>query len=143
MQVIQRGNPSILKSIQAQAKKVSQANGLSSTSISTPQPVSIPEAGAFASMQKRNASVGMPQQTIPKPVQRITEASPEKRLKDRLLESVETLGATKEYFNATSSLLTLYAMGALTEGVMDSISREDLREIKGIVREFKNTLDSY
>jgi hypothetical protein len=34
-------------------------------------------------------------------------------------------------------------MGALTEGVMDSISREDLREIKGIVREFKNTLDSY
>ena len=67
----------------------------------------------------------------------------EHMLYDRLTESIESVGETKEYFNATSSLFTLYALGKLNENVMDSISREDIREIKGIIREFKSIIDSY
>lgn len=133
--MLQRGNPNLLKSIQSSAKKVSESKGISSSmNISTDIPIkpNIPEAGAYISLQKSKASS----------VNRVI-ANPEKRLKDRLLESVEMLGTTGEYFNATSSLLSLYAMGELTEGVMKTLTVEDLNEIKGIVKEFKNILDSY
>lgn len=131
MDIIQRGNPNILKSIQQKAKQVSESSGISqSMSVTNPIKPSYPEAGAYVSIQKKNQ--------VP-----VTESFPEKRLVDRLMESVETLSSTKEYFNAVSSLFTLYAMGKLTEGVIDTISREDLREIKGIIREFKGTIDSY
>lgn len=136
--MVQRGNPNLLKSIQKSAKKVSESRGVSSgMKINTPTPQSIPEAGAFASIQKMNSTHNMNKRVY------VTEGGNEKRLKDRLLESVEMLGTTGEYFNATSSLLSLYAMGELTEGVMRTISREDLNEIKGIIREFKSMLDSY
>ena len=34
-------------------------------------------------------------------------------------------------------------MGALTDGVVDSITRRDLKEIKSIVSEFKDLVDSF
>ena len=146
MEIIQRGNPNILKSIQKSAKKVSESNGLSNTSIVDPRsispiPVSIPEGGAFASMQKLKQTNEVQRSSNNR--MNIFENVAEKRLKERLLESVETLGATKEYFNAASSLFTLYAMGELTEGVMSSLDKEDLCEIRGIIKEFKNAIDSY
>lgn len=151
--IIQRGTPNLLKSIQQSAKKVSESKGISeSMSLngnvrpSTPeagayasiQKMNIPETGAFASMQRVNATpVPGPSNVVPR---RMNES---KLLKDRLFESVETLGTTGEYFNAASSLLTLYALGELTEGVLNTMSREDLNEVRGIIREFKGILDSY
>ena len=139
--MIQRGNPGLLKSIQQSAKKVSESNGLANTTINpvnsnVQMPVS--GGGAFASMQKLNNSL-----VETSNINKGNLSFPEKRLRERLLESVETLESTKEYFNAASSLFTLYVMGELTEGVMSSLSREDLREIKGIIKEFKNAVDSY
>lgn len=136
---IQRGNTDIMKSIQRKAKQVSEARGISSAQThNVAQNISLDsvmhEAGAFASMNRRNNPVHTPVSNAP---------IHEKKLMDRLLESVETLESTKEYFNAVSSLFTLYAMGSLTEGVMGSISESDMREIKGIVREFKSMIDSY
>lgn len=77
---------------------------------------------------------------------RVQESVPynfQKKLLDRLTESVETVADTKEYFNATSSLFTLYAMGKLNESVLNKINEEDLREIRGIIREFKGILDRF
>lgn len=141
MEIIQRGNPSLMKSIQMGAKKVSESKGISGNILAEKQPINpqIPEAGAFASMQRMKNANTVRENSISKN----ENISSEKRLYERLTESVETLPMTKEYFNATSSLFTLYTMGKLTEGLMDSLSREDLREIKGIIREFKSVIDSY
>lgn len=132
---MQRGGKDLLKSIQMKAKQVSESSGMSErmSLTSTPKVSPMPDTGAYASIKKMNSTSVTP----------IQESGYEKKLKDRLLESVETLGVTKEYFNATSSLFTLYTMGALTESVMDSLSMEDIREIKGIIREFKSVIDSY
>lgn len=135
---IQRGNTDIMKSIQKKAKQVSEARGFSSTpsNVSTAYVEKVAyEAGAFASMNRRNSVHNTPVAH--------SISIPEKMLVNRLLESVETLSSTKEYFNATSSLFTLYATGSLTDGIMESISKSDLKEIKGIVKEFKSMLDSY
>ena len=62
---------------------------------------------------------------------------------DRLIDNIEMLSTTKEYFNAVQSMFSLYALGYLDDVVFDKLSREDLKEIKGIVREFKSILDEY
>ena len=143
----QRGNPNLLKELQAGAQKVSEQKGIRQVEKKSP----IQEGGAFNSIQRQlqeqmgkfaptsSISVSIPSQ---RPVQ-LSEGYLGGKLLERLNESVETLGTTKEYFNATQSLFTLYTLGKLNEGLMNTISREDLREIKGIVREFKSVIDSY
>ena len=130
-----------MKSIQNKAKQVSESNGLASGSGKMLTPslnVNVQEGGAYASMMKKQQIQEEPVRGIPS-----GKGNTEKRLKERLLESVETLSYNKEYYNAISSLLALYSMGALTEGVLNTIDREDLREIKGIIREFKDILESF
>lgn len=146
---VNRGNPSLLKSIQSSAKKVSEHNGISESSIISNNPIHVSpvsrvdygSTGAYASMMKRN------QKEIDRSVSTTNHVNEsinfELKLYERLTESVESVGETKEYFNATSSLFTLYALGKLNESTMSSLSIEDLREIKGIVREFKSIIDSY
>lgn len=60
-----------------------------------------------------------------------------------MLETIKTLKDTKEYYNATNALFTLFMLGKLNEGLMQSIDTDDLEEIRGIVKEFKFILDSY
>ena len=144
MEIIQRGSPGLLRSIQQGAKNVSKANGISKEDS---KPI-IKEGGAYNSIMNRlplnNSQVSMPSIGPAKRSVGIKESgSSEKRLKERLLESVETLSYNKEYFNAVSSLFTLYSMDALTEGVLNSLGREDLREIKGIIGEFAKTLEKF
>ena len=165
--VSNRGNTELLKNIQMGAKKVSERNGLASLGV-VKQTQPVQEGGAYASIQKMNKQVNtIPNSVIDSALARSgffkESAVPstnhsesvsnnvifsgsnilENRLLSRLCESVETLGVTKEYFNAVSSLFTLYTMDSLNESLMDSISREDLREIKGIIREFKSAIDAY
>ena len=147
--IANRGNPSLLKTLQQSAKKVSEQNGVSETNILNKQRIDVKpvienthdfsSTGAYASMMKRN----QPTQTFQHIRENNTSFNFESKLYERLMESVQSVKETKEYFNATSSLFTLYALGKLNEGVLSSLSREDLREIKGVVREFKGILDSY
>lgn len=106
------------------------------------QTTMIPEGGAAASL-RRAAIPQTSSQSNSNQTSQILESYSEQAFVNHLLESVSTLGSTKEYFNAINSLFTLYAMNKLTEGVLDSLSRGDLREIKEIVKEFSSLLDSY
>ena len=146
--IANRGNPSLLKSLQASAKQVSKQNGISNLNVIGESKIQVKpinntqldynSTGAYASMMKKNNTVSS--ESI---IKETSSYNFEHMLYDRLTESIESVGETKEYFNATSSLFTLYALGKLNENVMDSISREDMREIKGIIREFKSIIDSY
>ena len=146
--IANRGNPLLLKSLQASAKQVSKQNGISNLNVIGESKIQVKpinnaqldynSTGAYASMMKKNNTVSS--ESI---IKETSSYNFEHMLYDRLTESIESVGETKEYFNATSSLFTLYALGKLNENVMDSISREDIREIKGIIREFKSIIDSY
>lgn len=142
----QRGNSALMKKLQQGAKSISVNNpvvqNLSFDKPAMPShQVLIPETGAASTI--KNMGLNVPVSHMNPTVKPITENFSEKMFLNHLLESVSTLGSTKEYFNAINSMFTLYAMGQLTEGVLDSLSRGDLREIKGIVKEFSNILDSY
>lgn len=146
---MERGNPNLLKALREGAKKVSESNGISDMTITGKSQINplkdsmtlqTNEAGAYASIQRIN------QITVPKDSAKSISVNENVRyvpIEQRLFESVETLGDTKEYYNAVSSLFTLHTLGKLNEGLMDSISRDDLREIKSIIREFKDAIDSY
>ena len=146
--IANRGNPLLLKSLQASAKQVSKQNGISNLNVIGESKIQVKpinnaqldynSTGAYASMMKKSNTVSS--ESI---IKETSSYNFEHMLYDRLTESIESVGETKEYFNATSSLFTLYALGKLNENVMDSISREDIREIKGIIREFKSIIDSY
>lgn len=158
-----RGNPDIMRSIAKEAKNLSTRNGLAegviignnSKGVVVNRVPTRVEGGAYASMMRRNASGATLDEGTTNTnkievkreprVNSVHEGSDfySKKLDERLLESVETLSLTKEYFNATSSLFTLFSMGKLTEGVLKSLNEEDLQEIKGIIREFKVTLDKF
>lgn len=148
MALTQRGNPNLLKSIQQSAKKVSEANGISDIGNQTVQRVNYTPTQLNEEQISRQMSSYMSpaHQTMDttriKPV-RENGYDFQKTLFDRLTESVQTVGETKEYFNAVSSLFTLYAMGKLDESVLNHINREDLREIRGIIREFKGIIDTH
>jgi hypothetical protein len=149
----QRGGSDLLKSIREGAKKVSESREMQSTmdSLRFDRPsasrqTSIPEGGAAASLQRMTSTpspVYTPSTSASKTSSPLLENYSEKAFINHLLESVSTLGSTKEYFGAINSLFTLYAMDKLSEGVLDSISRGDLREIKSIIKDFSNVLDSY
>lgn len=149
----QRGNPSLLKSIQQSAKKVSESNGISNSNIIQPieragiTPIPLNEEDIMRQMSEKMSPAPLTlNNTYPqRPVREnsIGGYDFQKTLFDKLTESVQTVGETKEYFNAVSSLFTLYALGKLDEGVLKHISREDLREIRGIIREFKSVIDTH
>lgn len=153
--IASRGNPDLLKSIQMGAKSVSESRGISK------KEVPVPEGGAFNSLKRTQESVA---NKISSQVNSFmgnmnvqgnspTVSSPsntgiiQENIKfdymSKLYESIYTLHDTREYFNAISSMFSLYAMGKLDESVLSNLSREDMREIKGIVREFKSILDVY
>lgn len=171
MNISQRGagNTNILKQIQEASKQVSQSMGLDkSMQIFKEQPrVDESKLGAAASVKK----VGIPDNTQ-QILQEMVNTSVKSQSNsvneapvytgntqilssgsikfnfaesyvDRLISSIELLGTTKEYFNAVQSMLSLYALGYLDDSVLDKLSREDIKEIKGIVREFKSILDEY
>jgi hypothetical protein len=165
------GNTNILKQIQEASKQVSHEMGLDkSMQIFKEQPkVDESKLGAAASMGFNN-KVGIPdntQQILQEMVNSGVKQTPQRQVSespvsstpvqsvgsikfdftrsyvDRLIDNVEMLSTTKEYFNTLQSMLSLYALGYLDESVLDKLTREDLKEIKGIVREFKSILDEY
>lgn len=142
--IAERGTPGLLKALREGAKEVTDHNNLGVN-----RNVNIPETstqgGAFYSM--RGSYTG--DRTV-KESQTSGYKTPIKENKSfnvsllsRLYESVQTVHETKEYYNAVSSLLTLYAIGKLDESAFDNMTREDIREIKGIIRDFKSTIDMY
>lgn len=60
---------------------------------------------------------------------------------DSLKDSIKLLSYNKEYSNALLSLMKLYLMDMLDKSILNSISYEDLGEIKSIIREFMMYLD--
>lgn len=134
--IMMRGNPALMKTIQERAAAVSKANGINTQQVIPNVP---PQGGAAFSIQNQ---------------QKVHESSApslkgkgnfdfEKSVQSRIIESLEVLSSSKEYFNALQSLITLYAMGNLTEGVLQKLSHEDLNELRGILSEFKSQLDSF
>ena len=141
--MVVRGSESLLKAIQSGAKKVSESNG-----ISKPQEVQIPEniqGGAAYSVQRQQAGVksSLVNNSVLEAPKINKRFDFEKSVNSRIIESIETLSVSKEYFNALQSMFTLYALGSLTEGVMRKITNEDLNELKGILNDFKSILDSF
>lgn len=166
MNISQRGsgNTNLLREIQQASKKVSQETGLAEAMKIYPDPVKVDESklGAAASLGlNKRARISedaqkMLQGMFSSPVSgsRIKESgitgdsgnikfSFAKSSLNRLIDDIELLSNTKEYFNALQSLISLYAMGYLDSAVLDKIPREDLNEIRGILREFKAILDEY
>lgn len=149
--IIIRGSKNIMNAIKEGAAEVSKANGINTMQNQAP----IPQGGAAYSIQKMqqaNVDTGdikeMFGNTFSTPVKENVSSTLkrfdfEKSMNSRLIESIETLSTSKEYFNALQALITLYASGNLTEGVMKKITNEDLMELKGILNEFKSVLDSF
>ena len=150
MNLIQRGNPNIMKNIQKGAKALSESNGLAQPMFSqpaqkdtTPLPSNISEM--FGSGVRANANFVSNDVSVAKPVQQIRESKIdyESSMMQRVLNTIDTLSDTKEYFNAIQDLMALYVSGNLNDAVLSRISNEDMREIKAILREFKSIIDSY
>ncbi len=152
MNIIQRGNPGILKKIQEEAKKVSVANGINKETPKQP----VIEGGAYNSIRKQFSSnftnsVSVKDDVIypkynPAPVSTFNSKVSYNFDKDyfgRLEDSIHTVGATKEYYNAVQALFSLYSVDKLSDNTLGSLNLEDLNEIRGIVRDFLNLLNSY
>ena len=147
MNIIQRGNPGILKKIQEEAKKVSVANGINKETPKQP----VIEGGAYNSIKRQFSSnftnnVSVKEPVIPPqptPINKVVNYNFDKNYFGRLEDSIHTVGATKEYYNAIQALFSLYSVDKLSDNTLGSLSVEDLNEIKGIVRDFLNLLNSY
>ena len=155
MNVVNRGNTNLLKAIQQGAKQVSMKNGIAEQSLVDDSLVKSRVEEAFGSIPNSTETHSMSNQsiftnTMTRIDPRVSVNNPKISSNDfkdtlvfKLQKSIETLAETGEYYNAVDSLFTLYTMGALTDGVVDSITRRDLKEIKAIVNEFKDTVDSF
>lgn len=145
MNIIQRGNPGILKKIQEEAKKVSVANGINKETPKQP----VMEGGAYNSIKRQFSSnftnnVSVKEPVIqPTPVNKVVNYNFDKNYFGRLEDSIHTVGATKEYYNAVQALFSLYSVDKLSDNTLGSLNVEDLNEIRGIVRDFLNLLNSY
>ena len=146
MQLIQRGNPNIMKSIQKGAKAISESNGLAKPMFSqtsqkdtSPLPNNINEM--FGNVNSNLVSNDI---SVQKPVQKVSESNIdyESSMITRVLNTLDTLSDTKEYFNAIQDLMALYVSGKLNDRILARISDEDLNEIKGILNEFKDIIDN-
>lgn len=140
MKIINRGGTDILKAIQQGAKRVSESNGIADMHLVDDGLVQSRVEEAFGSIPNTsNSFVG---DKTSSRVSTNKSVSFDDRLVLKLQKCVETLADTGEYYNAVDALFTLYTMDSLTDGVVDSITRRDLKEIKSIIAEFKDTIDS-
>lgn len=166
MNYINRGGKSILSAIREGAKHVSEQNGIANMKLVDDATVKNSIQEAFGHIPNSSDTSQVPftnsytqvQSTIDPVIRNSTSSvgtkstisnvslntnAFEDKLVNKLQKCVETLSDTGEYYNAVDALFTLYTMGALTDGVVDSITRRDLKEIKSIVSEFKDMVDSF
>ena len=157
MNYINRGGKSILSAIREGAKHVSEQNGIANMKLVDDATVKNSIQEAFGHIPNSSDTSQVPytnsytkvQSTIDPVIRNSTSNVSlntnafEDKLVNKLQKCVETLSDTGEYYNAVDALFTLYTMGALTDGVVDSITRRDLKEIKSIVSEFKDMVDSF
>lgn len=156
MKFVNRGGTSVLSAIREGAKHVSEQNGIATMKLVDDSAVKHSIEEAFGVMPNSTNTMSSqtpftnsvtPQSTINPRVEgkgsiNVSTAF-EDKLVNKLQKCIETLADTGEYYNAVDALFTLHTMGALTDGVVDSITRRDLKEIKSIVREFKDIVDSF
>lgn len=159
MKFVNRGGTSVLSAIREGAKHVSEQNGIATMKLVDDSVVKHSIEEAFGVMPNSTNSTNTmssqtpftnsvtPQSTINPRIEgkgsvNVSNAF-EDKLVNKLQKCIETLADTGEYYNAVDALFTLHTMGALTDGVVDSITRRDLKEIKSIVKEFKDIVDSF
>lgn len=156
MKFVNRGGTSVLSAIREGAKHVSEQNGIATMKLVDDSAVKHSIEEAFGVMPNSTNTLSSqtpftnsvtPQSTINPRVEgksgvNVSTAF-EDKLVNKLQKCIETLADTGEYYNAVDALFTLHTMGALTDGVVDSITRRDLKEIKSIVKEFKDIVDSF
>lgn len=156
MKFVNRGGTSVLSAIREGAKHVSEQNGIATMKLVDDSAVKHSIEEAFGVMPNSTNTMSSqtpftnsvtPQSTINPRVEgksgvNVSNAF-EDKLVNKLQKCIETLADTSEYYNAVDALFTLHTMGALTDGVVDSITRRDLKEIKSIVKEFKDIVDSF
>lgn len=156
MKFVNRGGTSVLSAIREGAKHVSEQNGIATMKLVDDSAVKHSIEEAFGVMPNSTNTMSSqtpftnsvtPQSTINPRVEgksgvNVSNAFDDK-LVNKLQKCIETLADTGEYYNAVDALFTLHTMGALTDGVVDSITRRDLKEIKSIVKEFKDIVDSF
>lgn len=156
MKFVSRGGTSVLSAIREGAKHVSEQNGIATMKLVDDSAVKHSIEEAFGVMPNSTNTMSSqtpftnsvtPQSTINPRVEgksgvNVSNAF-ESKLVNKLQKCIETLADTGEYYNAVDALFTLHTMGALTDGVVDSITRRDLKEIKSIVKEFKDVIDSF
>lgn len=156
MKFVNRGGTSVLSAIREGAKHVSEQNGIATMKLVDDSAVKHSIEEAFGVMPNSTNTMSSqtpftnsvtPQSTINPRVEgksgvNVSTAF-EDKLVNKLQKCIETLADTGEYYNAVDALFTLHTMGALTDGVVDSITRRDLKEIKSIVKEFKDIVDSF
>lgn len=156
MKFVNRGGTSVLSAIREGAKHVSEQNGIATMKLVDDSAVNHSIEEAFGTMPNSTNTMSSqtpftnsvtPQSTINPRIEgkgsvNVSSAF-EDKLVNKLQKCIETLADTGEYYNAVDALFTLHTMGALTDGVVDSITRRDLKEIKSIVKEFKDIVDSF
>lgn len=156
MKFVNRGGTSVLSAIREGAKHVSEQNGIATMKLVDDSAVKHSIEEAFGVMPNSTDTMSSqtpltnsvtPQSTINPRVEgksgvNVSNAF-EGKLVNKLQKCIETLADTGEYYNAVDALFTLHTMGALTDGVVDSITRRDLKEIKSIVKEFKDIVDAF
>jgi hypothetical protein len=156
MKFVNRGGTSVLSAIREGAKHVSEQNGIATMKLVDDSAVKHSIEEAFGVMPNSTNTMSSqtpftnsvtPQSTINPRVEgkgsvNVSNAF-EDKLVNKLQKCIETLADTGEYYNAVDALFTLHTMGALTDGVVDSITRRDLKEIKSIVKEFKDIVDAF
>lgn len=156
MKFVNRGGASVLSAIREGAKHVSEQNGIATMKLVDDSAVKHSIEEAFGVMPNSTNTMSSqtpftnsvtPQSTINPRVEgksgvNVSTAF-EDKLVNKLQKCIETLADTGEYYNAVDALFTLHTMGALTDGVVDSITRRDLKEIKSIVKEFKDIVDAF
>lgn len=156
MKFVNRGGTSVLSAIREGAKHVSEQNGIATMKLVDDSAVKHSIEEAFGVMPNSTNTMSSqtpftnsvtPQSTINPRIEgksgvNVSTAF-EDKLVNKLQKCIETLADTGEYYNAVDALFTLHTMGALTDGVVDSITRRDLKEIKSIVKEFKDIVDSF
>ena len=145
------------------SRVVSEAAGLRQPEQNIPRPSlgdPLDQAGAYKYLEqeavKTRPESGIPivdfdmragAVSVQRPVEavRVSQYSynPNKSFDEMLRGNLAMLSITKEYHSALISLFNLYAMDKLTDNVLTGLGYEDLREIKGILREFTALLDDY
>jgi hypothetical protein len=137
-----RGNPELSKSIFNKIKKISESKGEDDNSYKPSKPRVDNSGGAFNSIMKRRV-VDKSESVYEDSSKKTVSIKKETELSeyfDSIYESIDLLEETKDYSGVVRGLFTYYLAGKLDSKVLEGISREDRREIIGIVRDFEDTL---